>query len=168
MSKDEKSPENLIQDNSDYKKAHDKWVKEVLEPALAKHPERNKKFMTTSSQEVDRLYTPLDNLKTDFNKDISFPGEFPYTRGIHSTMYRGRLWTMRMFAGFGSAEETNERFKYLLSQGNAGLSTAFDLPTERVVSEISTQSATSSCWLKLNSTRGPSSLGKGGCRSCRA
>ncbi|MEC7493652.1 MAG: methylmalonyl-CoA mutase family protein [Candidatus Thermoplasmatota archaeon] len=129
MSKDEKSPENLKQDNSDYKKAHDKWVKEVLEPALAKHPERNKKFMTTSSQEVDRLYTPLDNLKTDFNKDISFPGEFPYTRGIHSTMYRGRLWTMRMFAGFGSAEETNERFKYLLSQGNAGLSTAFDLPT---------------------------------------
>ena len=129
MSKDEKSPKNLKQDNSDYKKAHDKWVKEVLEPALAKHPERNKKFMTTSSQEVDRLYTPLDNLKTDFNKDISFPGEFPYTRGIHSTMYRGRLWTMRMFAGFGSAEETNERFKYLLSQGNAGLSTAFDLPT---------------------------------------
>jgi len=129
MSKDEKSPENLKQYNSDYKKAHDKWVKEVLEPALAKHPERNKKFMTTSSHEVDRLYTPLDNLKTDFNKDISFPGEFPYTRGIHSTMYRGRLWTMRMFAGFGSAEETNERFKYLLSQGNAGLSTAFDLPT---------------------------------------
>ena len=129
MSKDEKSPKNLKQDNSDYKKAHDKWVKEVLEPALAKHPERNKKFMTTSSQEVDRLYTPLHNLKTDFNKDISFPGEFPYTRGIHSTMYRGRLWTMRMFAGFGSAEETNERFKYLLSQGNAGLSTAFDLPT---------------------------------------
>ena len=129
MSKDEKSSKNLKQGNSDYKKAHDKWVKEVLEPALAKHPERNKKFMTTSSQEVDRLYTPLDNLKTDFNKDISFPGEFPYTRGIHSTMYRGRLWTMRMFAGFGSAEETNERFKYLLSQGNAGLSTAFDLPT---------------------------------------
>ena len=129
MSKDEKSPENLKQYNSDYKKAHDEWVKEILEPALAKHPERNKKFMTTSSQEVDRLYTPLDNLKTDFNKDISFPGEFPYTRGIHSTMYRGRLWTMRMFAGFGSAEETNERFKYLLSQGNAGLSTAFDLPT---------------------------------------
>ena len=129
MSKDEKSSKNLKRDNSDYKKAHDKWVKEVLEPALAKHPERNKKFMTTSSQEVDRLYTPLDNLKTDFNKDISFPGEFPYTRGIHSTMYRGRLWTMRMFAGFGSAEETNERFKYLLSQGNAGLSTAFDLPT---------------------------------------
>jgi len=129
MSKDEKSSKNLKQGNSDYKKAHDKWVKEVLEPALAKHPERNKKFMTTSSQEVDRLYTPLDNLKTNFSKDISFPGEFPYTRGIHSTMYRGRLWTMRMFAGFGSAEETNERFKYLLSQGNAGLSTAFDLPT---------------------------------------
>ena len=129
MPKDEEASTNLNENESDYKKAHDKWVKDVLEPALAKHPERNKKFMTTSSQKVDRLYTPLDNLGIDFDKDISFPGQFPYTRGIHSTMYRGRLWTMRMFAGFGSAEETNERFKYLLEQGNAGLSTAFDLPT---------------------------------------
>ena len=129
MLKDEEVSTNLNENESDYKKAHDKWVKDVLEPALAKHPERNKNFMTTSSQKVDRLYTPLDNLGIDFEKDISFPGQFPYTRGIHSTMYRGRLWTMRMFAGFGSAEETNERFKYLLEQGNAGLSTAFDLPT---------------------------------------
>ena len=129
MSKDAKASTNLNQKDSDYRKAHDKWVKEVLEPALAKHPERNKKFMTTSSQKVDRLYTPLDNLNVNYGDDISFPGEFPYTRGIHSTMYRGRLWTMRMFAGFGSAEETNARFKYLLEQGNAGLSTAFDLPT---------------------------------------
>ena len=129
MPKDEEASTNLNENESDYKKAHDKWVKDVLEPALAKHPERNKNFMTTSSQKVDRLYTPLDNLGIDFEKDISFPGQFPYTRGIHSTMYRGRLWTMRMFAGFGSAEETNERFKYLLEQGNAGLSTAFDLPT---------------------------------------
>ena len=129
MPKDEEASTNLNENESDYKKAHDKWVKEVLEPAFAKHPERNKKFMTASSQKVDRLYTPLDNLGIDFEKDISFPGQFPYTRGIHSTMYRGRLWTMRMFAGFGSAEETNERFKYLLEQGNAGLSTAFDLPT---------------------------------------
>ena len=129
MPKDEEASTNLNENESDYKKAHDKWVKDVLEPALAKHPERNKKFMTTSSQKVDRLYTPLDNSGIEFEKDISYPGQFPYTRGIHSTMYRGRLWTMRMFAGFGSAEETNERFKYLLEQGNTGLSTAFDLPT---------------------------------------
>ena len=115
--------------DSDHQKAYEKWKKEILEPALAKHPERRKEFITTSSQKVDRLYTPLDTAHVDFPRDISYPGEFPYTRGIHSTMYRGRLWTMRMFAGFGSARETNERFKYLLKQGQTGLSTAFDLPT---------------------------------------
>ena len=113
----------------DHQKAYEKWKKEILEPALAKHPERREEFITTSSQKVDRLYTPLDTAHVDFTRDISYPGEFPYTRGIHSTMYRGRLWTMRMFAGFGSARETNERFKYLLKQGQTGLSTAFDLPT---------------------------------------
>ena len=115
--------------DSNHQKAYEKWKKEILEPALAKHPERRKEFITTSSQKVDRLYTPLDTAHVDFPRDISYPGEFPYTRGIHSTMYRGRLWTMRMFAGFGSARETNERFKYLLKQGQTGLSTAFDLPT---------------------------------------
>ena len=115
--------------DSDHQKAYEKWKKEILEPALAKHPERRGEFVTTSSQKVDRLYTPLDTAHIDFPRDISYPGEFPYTRGIHSTMYRGRLWTMRMFAGFGSARETNERFKYLLKQGQTGLSTAFDLPT---------------------------------------
>jgi len=115
--------------DSDHQKAYEKWKKEILEPALAKHPERREEFITTSSQKVDRLYTPLDTAHVDFPRDISYPGEFPYTRGIHSTMYRGRLWTMRMFAGFGSAGETNERFKYLLKQGQTGLSTAFDLPT---------------------------------------
>ena len=115
--------------DSDHQKAYEKWEKEILEPALAKHPERREEFITTSSQKVDRLYTPLDTAHIDFPRDISYPGEFPYTRGIHSTMYRGRLWTMRMFAGFGSARETNERFKYLLKQGQTGLSTAFDLPT---------------------------------------
>ncbi|HIC62204.1 MAG TPA: methylmalonyl-CoA mutase [Marine Group III euryarchaeote] len=115
--------------DSDHQKAYEKWKKEILEPALAKHPERREEFITTSSQKVDRLYTPLDTAHIDFPRDISYPGEFPYTRGIHSTMYRGRLWTMRMFAGFGSARETNERFKYLLKQGQTGLSTAFDLPT---------------------------------------
>ena len=115
--------------DSDHQKAYEKWKKEILEPALAKHPERREEFVTTSSQKVDRLHTPLDTAHIDFPRDISYPGEFPYTRGIHSTMYRGRLWTMRMFAGFGSAGETNERFKYLLKQGQTGLSTAFDLPT---------------------------------------
>mgnify|MGYP001199240054 FL=1 len=114
---------------SDYQKAYEKWKDEILEPLLKKNPERLKEFMTTSSQKVDRLYTPLDTAHIDYQRDISYPGEFPYTRGIHSTMYRGRLWTMRMFAGFGSAEETNARFKYLLEQGQTGLSTAFDLPT---------------------------------------
>ena len=115
--------------DSDHQKTYEKWKKEILEPALAKHSERREEFITTSSQKVDRLYTPLDTAHVDFTRDISYPGEFPYTRGIHSTMYRGRLWTMRMFAGFGSARETNERFKYLLKQGQTGLSTAFDLPT---------------------------------------
>jgi methylmalonyl-CoA mutase N-terminal domain/subunit len=115
--------------DSDYQKSYDKWKKNILNPSLQKNPERLKEFMTTSSQKVDRLYTPLDTSNINFEEDISYPGEFPYTRGIHSTMYRGRLWTMRMFAGFGSAEETNSRFKYLLNQGQTGLSTAFDLPT---------------------------------------
>ena len=125
----EKSGKSEVHMDSDHQKAYEKWKKEILEPALAKHPERREEFITTSSQKVDRLYTPLDTAHIDFPRDISYPGEFPYTRGIHSTMYRGRLWTMRMFAGFGSAGETNERFKYLLKQGQTGLSTAFDLPT---------------------------------------
>ena len=125
----EKSGKSEVHVDSDHQKAYEKWKKEILEPALAKHPERREEFITTSSQKVDRLYTPLDTAHIDFPRDISYPGEFPYTRGIHSTMYRGRLWTMRMFAGFGSARETNERFKYLLKQGQTGLSTAFDLPT---------------------------------------
>jgi len=124
-----KAGKSEVHMDSDHQKAYEKWKKEILEPALAKHPERREEFITTSSQKVDRLYTPLDTAHIDFPRDISYPGEFPYTRGIHSTMYRGRLWTMRMFAGFGSAGETNERFKYLLKQGQTGLSTAFDLPT---------------------------------------
>jgi len=123
------SEKSNFHSTSDYQKAYEKWKAEVLEPSLKKNPERLKEFLTTSSQKVDRLYTPLDTAHIDYQKDISYPGEFPYTRGIHSTMYRGRLWTMRMFAGFGSAEETNARFKYLLEQGQTGLSTAFDLPT---------------------------------------
>ena len=88
-----------------------RWERETLAPALEKHAERQKRFITTSGQEVERLYTALDTAHLDFDRDIGFPGEYPYTRGIHATMHRGRLWTMRMFAGVGSARETNARFK---------------------------------------------------------
>jgi methylmalonyl-CoA mutase N-terminal domain/subunit len=89
----------------------ERWEKETLDPTLAKRPERKKSFQTVSLKEVDRLYTPLDVEDVDFSRDISFPGEFPYTRGIHPTGYRGKLWTMRQFAGFSTPEETNARFK---------------------------------------------------------
>jgi methylmalonyl-CoA mutase N-terminal domain/subunit len=91
--------------------------------------ERQERFITTSSREIDRLYTPLDIQNFDYVKDLAFPNQYPFTRGVHSTMYRGRLWTMRLFSGFGTAEETNERYKYLLTHGNTGLSVAFDFPT---------------------------------------
>jgi len=107
----------------------ERWEQQTLEPALDKHPERKQSFQTVSLEEVERLYTPADISDLDFNRDISFPGEFPYTRGIHPTGYRGKLWTMRQFAGFSTPEETNTRFKYLLDQGQTGLSVAYDLPT---------------------------------------
>ncbi|MDX1686520.1 MAG: methylmalonyl-CoA mutase family protein, partial [Candidatus Promineifilaceae bacterium] len=107
----------------------DKWEETTLQQTLARFPERREQFLTTSSERVDRLYTPLDVAEMDYNQDLGFPGQYPYTRGIHATMYRGKQWTMRMFAGFGTAEETNQRYKYLLDQGNMGLSVAFDLPT---------------------------------------
>lgn len=107
----------------------DKWEETTLQRTLARFPERQDEFLTTSNEPVERLYTPLDVADLDYNKDIGFPGEYPYTRGIHATMYRGKKWTMRMFAGFGTAEETNRRYKYLLEQGNMGLSVAFDLAT---------------------------------------
>lgn len=106
-----------------------RWENETLAPALAKHPEVKERFETVSLEEVDRLYTPADIEQVDFSRDISFPGEFPYTRGIHPTGYRGKLWTMRQFAGFSTPEETNTRFRYLLKQGQTGLSVAYDLPT---------------------------------------
>jgi methylmalonyl-CoA mutase, N-terminal domain len=107
----------------------ERWQKETLEPSLTKRTERKKSFQTVSLKEVDRLYTPADTEDIQFSTDISFPGEFPYTRGIHPTGYRGKLWTMRQFAGFSTPEETNARFKYLLQQGQTGLSVAYDLPT---------------------------------------
>ncbi|NTW02041.1 MAG: methylmalonyl-CoA mutase, partial [Oscillochloris sp.] len=105
------------------------WEQQTLWPTLERTPERNVRFMTTSSEPVERLYTPSDLAENSYTRDIAHPGEYPYTRGVHPTGYRGKVWTMRMFAGFGTAEETNERFKYLLSQGQTGLSIAFDMPT---------------------------------------
>jgi len=105
------------------------WQKNTLQPTLDKSPERKKEFTTVSSYPIRRLYTQDDLSNWDPSRDLGFPGEPPYTRGIHATMHRGRLWTMRQFAGFGTAEDTNQRFRYLLSQGQTGLSTAFDLPT---------------------------------------
>ncbi|MEW5985147.1 MAG: methylmalonyl-CoA mutase family protein [Chloroflexota bacterium] len=107
----------------------DRWEERTLQRTLARSPERQEEFITTSSEPIRRLYTPLDAADLDYQQDLGFPGEYPYTRGIHATMHRGRLWTMRMFAGFGTAEETNARYKYLLKQGNMGLSVAFDLAT---------------------------------------
>ena len=107
----------------------EKWQESTLQRTLSRHPERLDSFMTTSSAPVERLYTPLDVADLDYERDLGFPGEYPYTRGVHATMYRGRLWTMRMFAGFGTAEETNARYKYLLAHGETGLSVAFDMPT---------------------------------------
>jgi len=107
----------------------ERWKSQTLEPALAKHPEAKPRFESVSLEEVDRLYSPADVEQVDFARDISFPGEFPYTRGIHPTGYRGKIWTMRQFAGFSTPEETNARFRYLLKQGQTGLSVAYDLPT---------------------------------------
>ncbi|MFX1579070.1 MAG: methylmalonyl-CoA mutase [Promethearchaeota archaeon] len=109
--------------------ANDSWEKNTLSPHQAKHPDRRKEFVTTSSKPVKVIYTPLDIPKFDYMKDLGFPSEFPFTRGVQPSMYRGRLWTMRQFAGMGSAEETNERFKFLLANGQTGLSVAFHLPT---------------------------------------
>src|SRR6202022_1055094 len=105
------------------------WEKNTLQPVLKKNPERRKEFTTISGHPIRRLYTEADLAGFDAERDLGFPGEPPYTRGIHSTMHRGRLWTMRQFAGFGTAGDTNARFRYLLAQGQTGLSTAFDLPT---------------------------------------
>ncbi len=109
--------------------ADDRWAETTLQKTLATFPERRRSFLTTSGEPIRRLYTPLDVAELDYMRDLGYPGEYPYTRGVHSTLHRGRLWTMRMFAGFGTAEETNARYKYLLDQGNMGLSVAFDLPT---------------------------------------
>jgi methylmalonyl-CoA mutase, N-terminal domain len=105
-------------------RAHE-WLKEVY----ARQPERDALFTTVSGEEIKPLYTQDDLVESDAERDIGYPGQYPFTRGVYPSMYRGRLWTMRQFAGFGTAEETNERFRYLLDHGQTGLSTAFDMPT---------------------------------------
>jgi methylmalonyl-CoA mutase N-terminal domain/subunit len=109
--------------------AEREWEEKTLAATLAQSPERSAKFTTVSGYPIRRLYTPADLPDWDAERDLGIPGEPPYTRGIHPAMYRARLWTMRQFAGFGSARDTNQRFRYLLSQGQTGLSVAFDLPT---------------------------------------
>jgi methylmalonyl-CoA mutase N-terminal domain/subunit len=106
------------------------WEERVLKPALGKTPERPALFTTSWGSAVEGVYTPVDTADLDYVRDLGFPGQYPFTRGVQPTMYRGRLWTMRQYAGFGSAEETNARFRYLLEQGQTGLSVAFDLPTQ--------------------------------------
>ena len=108
----------------------EKWEKNTLRRTLEASGERKKDFFTESGIPVKRLYTPLDLEESDYVRDLAFPGEYPYTRGVYPSMYRGRLWTMRNYAGFGTAEDTNKRFRYLLKQGMPGLSVAFDLPTQ--------------------------------------
>ena len=109
--------------------AEREWESGPVAQATARMPERTASVTTQSGMPIKRLYTPEDSANLDFMRDLGFPGEYPYTRGVQPTMYRAKPWTMRMFAGFGTAEETNARFKYLLEQGQTGLSIAFDMAT---------------------------------------
>jgi len=106
------------------------WEQRAVDKTLKKSPERREQFETSSGIEVKRLYTPADTARHDYLHDAGFPGEYPFTRGVQPTMYRGRFWTMRQYAGFGTAEESNKRYQYLLAHGTTGLSVAFDLPTQ--------------------------------------
>lgn len=114
---------------SELREEKQRWEEETLRPTLERYPERRPAFETSSGIPVKRLYLP-ENPDPDYQKKLGFPGEYPFTRGVQPTMYRGRLWTMRQYAGFGTARESNERYKYLLQQGQTGLSVAFDLPTQ--------------------------------------
>ncbi len=112
------------------KAGKEKWDQGPVAKTLAKAPEQKQTFTTISGAPVERIYTPLDIAGLDYDRDLNFPGQFPYTRGVQPTMYRGRYWTMRQYAGFGSAKDTNARYRYLLEQGQTGLSVAFQLPTQ--------------------------------------
>jgi len=122
----------MSNDLSKLREKLNQWVKEVLEPTVKKVPELKPKFTTEEGFEVKHIYTPLDTEGAGWNylEKLGFPGEYPFTRGVYATMYRGRPWTIRQYAGYGSAEDTNARYKYLLSVGQTGLSMAFDLPTQ--------------------------------------
>ncbi|MFN2226711.1 MAG: methylmalonyl-CoA mutase family protein, partial [Anaerolineae bacterium] len=111
------------------RKQKEAWEETTLQETLSRYPERRAEFKTESGIPVERVYTP-DDVATEYVEDLGFPGDYPFTRGVQPTMYRGRLWTMRQYAGFGTASETNRRYKYLLEQGQTGLSVAFDLPTQ--------------------------------------
>jgi len=106
------------------------WQEKVLQPSIKRFPEREERFLTTSGIEIDDVYTPDDCQAFNYDQELGYPGEFPFTRGVQPTMYRGRIWTMRQYSGFASAEATNHRYHYLLEQGQTGLSVAFDLPTQ--------------------------------------
>ncbi|NLE76080.1 MAG: methylmalonyl-CoA mutase, partial [Chloroflexi bacterium] len=116
-------------DESTLQTQREEWENETLGPALARYPERRERFETSSGLPVERLYTPAD-VPMDYGETLGFPGQYPFTRGVQPTMYRGRLWTMRQYAGYATAEESNRRYRYLLEQGQTGLSVAFDLPTQ--------------------------------------
>jgi methylmalonyl-CoA mutase N-terminal domain/subunit len=118
-------------DLEEIREGHDRWAAETYGPTVDRFGERTEEFKTdTGGQAVDSLYTPADVSDLDYETDLGYPAEEPYTRGVYSTMHRGRLWTMRQYAGMGTAAETNERFNYLMDEGQTGLSMAFDLPTQ--------------------------------------
>src|SRR2546427_1816056 len=119
-----------MSDNGDIAAEHNRWLESTYAKAVEKGGERKDTDFRTSSTEVRPLYTPLDLNGADYNPEIGYPGEYPYTRGVQPTMYRGRLWSIRQYAGYGTPEETNERFKFLLKEGQPGLSVAFALPTQ--------------------------------------
>ncbi|MBI1937849.1 MAG: methylmalonyl-CoA mutase family protein [Ignavibacteriales bacterium] len=110
--------------------SYNNWNENTYKKTISKFPERLKNFTTLSFTEVKPLYLPTDSSLENYNENLSYPGAYPFTRGVQPTMYRGRFWTMRQYAGFGTAKESNERYRYLLSQGQSGLSVAFDLPTQ--------------------------------------
>ena len=112
------------------RKSKQEWREQTYEPAVKRFAERQESFQNSSGAVIDAVYTPEDTEGIDYDRDIGYPGEYPYTRGVQPNMYRGRLWTMRQYAGFASAEESNKRYRYLLAQGQSGLSVAFDLPTQ--------------------------------------
>ncbi|MBN9648218.1 MAG: methylmalonyl-CoA mutase family protein [Terrisporobacter othiniensis] len=116
-------------ENKNIKESFEKWEEGKVKKSLARFPERKEEFKFDTGEVVQRLYSPLD-VELDYEKNLGYPGQFPYTRGVQPTMYRGKLWTMRMYAGFATAEESNKRYKFLIDQGSMGLSVAFDLPTQ--------------------------------------